>query len=78
MTTPSSRESRGRPPTYGYGLNIHDRDGRRVFVHGGGINGFNSYLATYYADGFAVCVISNSESFNAGTVETAIARALLE
>ncbi len=44
---------------YGFGIFVEEKDGRKVYSHGGGIEGFNTYLAYYPADRLAVVVLSN-------------------
>jgi len=52
MTTPGKGD-------YGLGLSITRRDGRTTVAHGGGIEGFNTYLAYEPDEGVAVVVLSN-------------------
>ena len=55
MTTPVDGE-------YAYGLVVGTSDGRRRFSHGGGINGFVSYLIYYPDSKVTVAVLSNLPS----------------
>ncbi|MDX1384692.1 MAG: hypothetical protein R3190_13660, partial [Thermoanaerobaculia bacterium] len=63
--------------SYGFGLQVGEMEGRRKISHGGGINGFRSQLAWYPDDDLAVVVLTNSGSASPGTLESAIARAVL-
>jgi len=46
---------------YGFGLQIASKNGRRRFAHGGGIDGFGSFLAYFPASGVTIVVLSNVE-----------------
>jgi CubicO group peptidase (beta-lactamase class C family) len=52
MTTPDR-------DNYALGLTVRDVDGRRTIAHGGGINGFNAFLAYYPGAEITVAVLSN-------------------
>ncbi len=77
MTTPFMFPD-GSETTYGFGLTHGELDGPRSVSHGGGIFGFNSFLAYYPDARLSVAVISNSESLSSGMVAGAIARDLLQ
>jgi len=62
---------------YGFGLGLAERNGQACVSHGGGINGFNSYLAHYPELGLTIAVISNCSGFNAASTEGAIQAALM-
>jgi CubicO group peptidase (beta-lactamase class C family) len=62
---------------YGFGLGIGSLDNRDAVYHGGGIPGFNSYLAYYPDDRLGVAVIANTTATPVGEVEEAVARAAL-
>jgi len=47
---------------YGYGWDISNWFGRRLFSHGGGINGFRSMIMRYPDDRTLVVVLINVES----------------
>ena len=47
---------------YGYGIVIAERNGRRPYYHGGGINGFTSVLQIYPDDELNLAVLSNLDS----------------
>ena len=68
MTTPTSRGTDDRAHSYGYGLNIHERDGRRVFVHGGSIPGFRAFHAFFPASKLSIVMLSNKFQCNPGPV----------
>jgi CubicO group peptidase (beta-lactamase class C family) len=76
MTTPDTLVD-GRVLDYGYGVGVREFAGRPVIEHGGGINGFASYLAYYPTDGVAIAVLANTETFDAQRAERALARILL-
>ena len=52
MTTPAR-------DNYAFGLTVVNTGGRRVIHHGGGINGFSSFLAYYPDSAITVMVLSN-------------------
>jgi D-alanyl-D-alanine carboxypeptidase len=67
MTTPATLND-GKPTTYGFGLAITERDGRKVISHGGGINGFTCFM-TYLPDKpTTIVVLTNSGSGKPGVV----------
>jgi CubicO group peptidase (beta-lactamase class C family) len=59
MTTPEKLTS-GRTMPYGYGLQPDTLGGHRYVAHGGGINGFISYLVHFPDDTLTVAVLSNT------------------
>ena len=77
MTTPVALPS-GRPMTYGYGLTSDTVGGRRVISHGGGINGFTSYLLTLPQDSLVVAVLANTSPAPSSAIADAIMRAVLD
>ena len=44
---------------YGYGVQVHEVEGKRVIAHGGGYEGFYSYFARHLDDDFAGAAINN-------------------
>jgi CubicO group peptidase (beta-lactamase class C family) len=71
MRTPATL-SDGKPTTYGFGLGIVERDGQKVVSHGGGINGFTSYLSYVPESGTTVAVLTNSGGAKPGEIVTQI------
>lgn len=65
MTTPFKND-------YAFGLSVSTRAARKVIEHGGGIEGFNTFLAYYPEDKLTVAVLSNVN----GGAPTEIARKL--
>jgi CubicO group peptidase (beta-lactamase class C family) len=61
--------------SYGFGLEISERDGRRRVSHGGGIPGFNSQLIWLPDEDVHVAVVSNSEALPSGVVAELLIRA---
>lgn len=51
---------------YGYGLTIDKMHNRQAVSHGGGINGFNTYLARFPEEKVTVVVLRNIDSGNPG------------
>jgi D-alanyl-D-alanine carboxypeptidase len=74
MTRPATLND-GKPTTYGFGLGLNDRNGRRVIAHGGGINGFSSYLAYVPSTRLTVVVLTNSTNGKAGELGSALLKA---
>lgn len=62
----------GERRSYGFGLFIADRDGRRILSHNGDELGTSSSLTLVPADNVAVLVLSNAPGRLARTVETAL------
>ncbi len=46
---------------YGYGLTATQQSNRKVISHGGGINGFSTFLARYPAEKMTVVVLRNAD-----------------
>ncbi|HEX6811214.1 MAG TPA: serine hydrolase domain-containing protein [Planctomycetota bacterium] len=67
----------GRDTHYGFGLGRDELGGKVRIHHGGGINGFNSFLFWLPDAGFHVAVVSNSERLNARRVAEDIAYEVL-
>ena len=70
MTTPNLGN-------YAFGLSVRDVDGRRLIAHGGGINGFNTFLAYYPAAEITVVVLANINGNTPQQIATALAAAAL-
>jgi len=59
-----SRESIAKMNTdhmnnYGYGVEVHEEDGKRIIAHGGGYEGFYAFFPRHLDDDFACAIISN-------------------
>lgn len=54
---------------YAYGWSVFTREGKTVQGHGGGINGFSSFIERVLGDGVAVIVLSNFEDGQVGAVK---------
>ena len=72
MTTPQPPSDR-----YGFGLAMHEENGRRVVAHGGAVNGFGSTLSRYPSEDLTIAVLSNTEGDAADTLGERVARAAL-
>ena len=72
MTTPIPLPS-GKRQRYGFGLGVGEVAGHRTVGHSGGINGFNSMLTSYPADGAIIAVLVNQDG-GADKVAQAVAR----
>ena len=77
MTTPTSRASKGKAPTYGYGLEIYDRNDRRMIVHSGGIRGFRSFMAYCPQRQLTVVLLYNMDLASPGPLVAQITAAAL-
>lgn len=64
MLTPSKLKD-GKATRYGYGIFVTGEGDRRAIEHGGGINGFVSYLGRFPAKGLAVAVLVNRQGYDA-------------
>lgn len=76
MTTPGRLEN-GEQTRYGYGLSIGSIGERRLVGHGGGINGFISYLGSIPSDSLTVAVLVNTEVPLADQLAQRVLRAAL-
>lgn len=76
MTTPTPLASGDTAP-YGFGLALDELEGHRKIAHGGGIQGFTSYLSHYPDDALTVAVLTNAGSGGPGQVEEILARTAL-
>ncbi len=61
---------------YGYGWMLAKMQGHKQVGHGGGINGFSTYIARFPEDDAAVIILSNSDSANTGGIAGALAGVL--
>ena len=64
MLTPAKLKD-GKATRYGYGIFVAGEGERRQVEHGGGINGFVSYLGRFPAKGLAVAVLVNRQGYEA-------------
>ena len=53
---------------YGYGLALASAFERRQVAHGGGINGFSSWIGRFPDDDAVIIVLSNLEGPSAGAM----------
>jgi len=58
---------------YGFGYGIAVRDGHREWSHGGGINGFATFIARYPDDHLTVIVLSNIQEADTGRIANQLA-----
>src|SRR5206468_12752676 len=54
--------------SYGLGLDVKKRDGRRLLEHGGEVSGFTAANLVFPDDGAAVTVLVNQDSIDASGV----------
>lgn len=69
MTTPFKSD-------YAFGLGVKETGGRKVINHGGGIEGFNTFLAYYPADKLTVVVLGNLNSRAIDSIAEKLAQAV--
>jgi CubicO group peptidase (beta-lactamase class C family) len=55
---------------YGFGVVVHTADGHKVIDHGGGIDGFNTFLAYYPDDKLTIVVLANINGPAANAIAT--------
>ena len=67
----------GRETQYGFGLMLAPFAGKPCVAHGGGIFGFNSFLAHWPESQLSIAVISNSEALRSEALAEELGRALL-
>lgn len=77
MTTATGREAPSRPPTYGYGIEINEREGRQVIEHGGSISGFRCMLSFFPKEQLTVALLYNTDKAGPGPLAAKIAKAAL-
>ena len=68
----------GKSTGYGFGLGLGLVDGHRLIAHGGGVNGFMSWLGHYPEDDLTIVVLSNTGSVPAKNVGRQIGRVVLQ
>lgn len=73
MYTPGTLED-GTALDYAYGWGISKYQGHTLAHHGGGIPGFNTFIARFYEDGVTIVVLSNRVGFPYDSVTSAIYR----
>jgi len=61
---------------YAYGWGVGQAYGHKQISHGGGINGFATYIARYPDDNAVVIVLSNNEAANSGAIANSLAGVL--
>jgi len=66
MTTPFKSD-------YALGVMVQTKDGRKVVQHGGGIEGFNTFLAYYPGDKLTVAVLANINGSTPGSIAAKLA-----
>lgn len=73
----ASREKMWTPAknNYAYGWGVQ-KDGRKQLSHGGGINGFSTFIARYPDDDAVVIVLSNNQQANTAPIAIALAGTL--
>ena len=76
MTTPDKLAD-GKPLQYGFGLGVATLDGHRAIEHGGGINGFITFLSYLPDDTLTVVVLTNSGAANPDAIARRLARRAL-
>ncbi|HKG21904.1 MAG TPA: serine hydrolase [Blastocatellia bacterium] len=62
---------------YGYGWGVNDQYGLRRISHGGGINGFSTFIARYPEEKATIIVLSNYEHANSGFISDRLERVFL-
>lgn len=74
MITPATLND-GKPTTYGFGLGVSDGD-KKAISHGGGINGFASYLTYLPESRTIVAVLTNLGGAKPGTIAAELIKTL--
>ena len=62
---------------YGYGWGVNDQYGLRRISHGGGINGFSTFIARYPEEKSTIIVLSNYQHANPAFISDRLARVFL-
>lgn len=76
MTTPVTLND-DSTTAYAYGLAVGNLEGHREIAHGGGINGFNTFMAYYPDDQLTIVVLSNTEGGGPGPLSREVAGIML-
>ena len=63
---------------YGYGWSISDIHNRKNYAHGGGIDGFSTFIGIFPEEEVTVIVLSNYEAAQAGKISLDLSAVLLE
>lgn len=58
---------------YGYGWFINKKFNRKCISHGGGVNGFSTYIARYVDDRLVIVVLSNNDEAPTGDIADGLA-----
>lgn len=74
VLTKASRDKMWTPVKndYGYGWGIKPEHGHKQIAHGGGINGFSTFISRYPDDDAVVIVLSNNEAANTGAIASSL------
>ena len=76
MFTPVSLAD-GQTEQYGFGWGMSNYRGHHFVQHGGGINGFSTFIAQFLAEPVTIIVLANREDLDTGGLTLKIARHLL-
>jgi CubicO group peptidase (beta-lactamase class C family) len=76
MTTPATLPN-GKVLSYGYGLGVDSFGGHRRFFHGGGLPGFDGWVAFFPDDDVTVVALCNTDGDAAMEVADAMAGLVL-
>ncbi|HEX4959945.1 MAG TPA: serine hydrolase [Thermoanaerobaculia bacterium] len=71
MLTSATLKS-GAATHYGYGMGVFDFEGRRVLLHGGGINGFTTALLRVPSERLFISILTNTDSGDPGPEALAV------
>ena len=67
----------GKTEDYGYGWGLGDYRGHPFVHHGGGINGFSTFIAQFHREPVSIIILTNRAGFDAGNCALRIARLVL-
>lgn len=69
-------DSRSSELAYGYGWMIGTEDGRRIYEHGGGIDGFVAVITRYPDDKTTIIILSNQQTTQIESIRRKLAQML--
>jgi CubicO group peptidase (beta-lactamase class C family) len=67
----AGQEDKGEGTEYGYGVMLANKQGHKKVHHGGGINGFNAYLAEFPDDHMTIALLTNTIGKDVGATNVA-------
>jgi CubicO group peptidase (beta-lactamase class C family) len=77
LMTTRTRLADGSEQNYGFGLGVGEIEGEGRIAHGGGINGFSTFLSYYPEHDLSIAVLTNSGQGDPGRIEHRLFRKVM-